>query len=309
MKKRAAFTIGIDLGGTKVAVGAVDGRGKILAQRKEPTEKSSPRALTDQIAGLVEEICAEQNSKPSGIGLASAGPLDVERGLLLFPTNFKNWKRVELVKSLRNSLRKKKISTPIAFQNDAMAAALGEGWIGGAKGLESFAVVTVGTGIGSGVVFNGKPLQFSGMGAEWGNGLLCLDSLRKTDLVYNASVENFASGTGLFKRAQERGFKGAHTEDLVAAIRAGDLQWQALFDDAALALAMLCYNLSLGLHLQKILFSGGLLSAADLFLPRVHALYDDWIRQRPGFRTTIGKAKLGKGAGLVGAARLPRMKR
>lgn len=307
--KRATFTIGIDLGGTKVAVGAVSAQGKVIQHRQEPTEKSNPRALTRQIARICAKLCAELRAEPYGIGLASAGPLDIERGLLLFPTNFKNWKRVELVRLLREALRKEKISSPLAFQNDAMAAALGEGWIGAAKQLESYAVVTVGTGIGSGVVFRGKPLQFSGMGSEWGNALLSLQSLRESPSVYEASVENFASGTGLLKRARERGFSGAHTEELVAALRAGDTQWQALFDDAALALAMLCYNLSLGLHLQKILFSGGLLAASDLFLPRVHELYDEWIRQRPGFRTTIGKAKLGKRAGLVGAARLPRLQR
>lgn len=304
MGAKRKISIGIDLGGTKVAVGVVDSQGRILSTLREKTEKSSPRALAKQLARLVAQSQAKELGKVCGIGLAAAGPLDVHRGVLIYPSNFPDWKRVPIISLLRQELHRVGIRASLAFQNDAIAAALGEGWVGAAKRSRSFVVITVGTGIGSGVIFEGRPLQYQGMGSEWGNSLVSLEGLEPRKSPYPASVEGFASGRGIHARAKQMGFEGPNTEALVASLRAGEKQWQPLFDDAALALAMLCYNLSLSLRLEQILFSGGLLSEADLFLPRVHKLYGEWIAARPGFRARIGRAKLGKTAGIVGAARL-----
>ena len=304
--KMIQATMGIDLGGTKVSLALVDRHGKVLAFAKEPTEKSSPKALAIQIAGLAEKLCpASQKIKLTGIGLASAGPLNLEKGELLYPSNFKGWKRVPLVSLLKTALAEKKIRTPLSFQNDAMAAALGEGWIGGAKNLDTFVVVTLGTGIGTGVIFRGSPLQARGMGGEFGIQLVNLAELVQNADPYSACVEGLASGTGILRRAQARGFMGKSIEALHSDFQAGKTEHQRLFSDAAMALAMLCYNLSLGIHPEKILFTGGLMHMRDYFFTEMLAHYKKLIASHPGFRTKIGTAKLGYRAGVVGAARLP----
>jgi glucokinase len=299
-------TLGIDLGGTKVSLALVDKNGKVFGFVKEPTEKSSPKALAEQIASLTEKLCHTSGKiKLLGIGLASAGPLNLETGELLYPSNFKGWKRVPLVKLLASALAKKKIRAPISFQNDAMAAALGEGWIGGAKGLETFVVVTLGTGIGTGVIFRGSPLQARGMGGEFGIQLVNLAQLKKVNDPYPACVEGLASGTGIFRRARAEGFAGSSIEDLHKDFLAGKLEHKHLFHEAATALAMLSYNLSLGLHPEKILFTGGLMHMREYFFEDMLVRYRSLISAHPGFRTKIGIAKLGYRAGVVGAARLP----
>lgn len=301
-KIRSAYTIGIDLGGTKVAFAAVDPRGKVLAYHREPSDKSSPRQLCQQLARNIIDIEQAAGKRARGIGLASAGPLDTLRGELIYPSNFPGWKRVPLKRLLERELRKAGSRHKISVQNDAMAAALGEGWVGGAKGCDTYAVITVGTGIGSGIIFAGKPLQFRGMGGEWGVGLFSA-ALNVTNK--KTTFESIASGTGIFAHAQALGFKGKSTEELVAKIRRGDKKYKVLFNAAAEALAALSFNLSLGLHPERILFTGGLMEVSDLFFPQTLSLYQRWISERPGFRTKLAKARLGGKAGVLGAAKLP----
>lgn len=304
----SGFTIGIDLGGTKVSVALVDSKGKILGFQKEPTEKSSPAALAAQLARLAKFLVEESRGGKrglKGVGLASAGPLNVTTGKLLHPSNFKGWKVVPIVNLLEKALAREGLRTRVAFQNDAMAAALGEGWTGGARGLGTFAVITLGTGIGTGIIFDGKPLQWKGMGGEFGIQLVNHLFLLKGSDPYFACVEGMASGTGILKRARESGFDGESVEELHARLETGDRKFAYLFDEAALALAMLCYNLSLGINPDKILFTGGLMHIEEYFYPKLLARYGSLIEKYPEFRTTIAKAKLGFRAGVIGAARLP----
>ncbi len=121
------------------------------------------------------------------------------------------------------------------------------------------------------------------------------------------TVEGFASGTGILRRAHELGFSGTSVEDLVVAIRGGEERYRILFQDAALALASLCYNLSLGFHPERILFSGGMVAIKDLFFDDVLKFYKEFVSVREGFATKIAVAKLGDKAGVIGAARLPHL--
>ena len=309
-------TIGLDLGGTKLASALVDAKGKVLKYRKEPARfihggSDAAKSISNVVAQLADTVGGFLDDAPGkikGVGLASAGPLDVERGELIHPTNFPGFGRVKIVSLLEKELQKRKIRTKVYFQNDAMAAALGEGWVGGAKGLETFCVVTVGTGIGSGMIYRGRPAQFHGMGGEWGLGMVDFREAKNSDEPHFGTVEGYASGTGILRRARDLGFAGASVEDLVAAIRAGDEKYRILFQDAALALASLCYNLSLGFHPEKILFFGGMVAVKDLFFDDVLKFYKKFVSVREGFATKIAVAKLGDKAGVIGAARLPWLK-
>lgn len=328
-KNSQGYTIGIDLGGTKLATALVDSSGQILAETKLPTvpqellsygpnEKIPPSVVRRHIEYVVDTMAesavevlerAPQKQKLLGIGLASAGPMNIEKGTLDHPTNIRGWKVVPLVDLLRKALIKRKIRVPVAFQNDAIAAALGEGWVGSAKGCETYVVVTVGTGIGTGVIFNGRPAQSRGMGSEWGHMFVDCRGLMKESRNYEYhTAEGYASGQWLMIRAKDRGFKGERASDLAEAARAGDPLAIELFKESSEALASLFCTLSLGFHVEKIIISGGLLAIRDCFLPNAITLYQNIMNSRfADFLAPVRIAKLGTRAGVIGAARLPRL--
>jgi glucokinase len=329
--QRARYTIGIDLGGTKVAAALIDRNGHLLYEVRKPTvpthlEHLDPRRASSRppspaqvrehvryvIKAMTEaalEAAQDHENEILGIGLASAGPMNIEEGTLNNPANFKGWKRVPLVALLEESLAKQGLKKPVAFQNDAIAAALGEGWVGQAKGCSTYAMITLGTGIGTGVIFNGHPAQSSGMGSEWGH--IIADAVgigKEPQRFYERSVEGLASGTGLIKRAKALGFKGESAADLALAAEKGNRIAKEGFKGASEGLAALFFNLSLGFHPEKFVVTGGMLPIRQYFLPQAIALYRDLMkRQGPDFLAPVQIAKLGNLAGVIGAARLPHL--
>lgn len=319
MKK---YTVGLDLGGTKLAAALIDEKGEILAFQKESilTLKEDPKKGPKKIVHLMGEMVSSfedrfpqafKGKSFHGVGLASAGPLNVDQGTLLYPVNFPGWKVVPIRELLAKELTARKIKGPVVFQNDAIAAARAEGWIGRAKGLQSYAVVTIGTGIGSGVIFQGLPAQTLGMGSEFGHTIAENDKIKTAKDLKKFTVEGIASGTGILRRAREEmDFQGNSVEELVDALENGESQYQKLFDDSADTLAALCYNLSIGFHVQKILFSGGLIKVRHLYYDRLVARYNMLINEfNPGFRCSLAVAKCLNQAGVVGAASLPYLKK
>lgn len=334
MRPATAYTIGIDLGGTKIAAGLVDERGRARVELVTPTHPSGltpaardavnkeipPKehvkfvidAMADLVAELVEKTPGKTRAQKlatiRAVGLASAGPMNVIEGKLLNPANFHGWKDVRIRSLLERALTKRGIELPVVFQNDAIAAALGEGWTGAAKGCRTYAMITLGTGVGSGVILNGQPAQFNGMGSEWGHMILNVAGVEDDAEGYETrTAEGLCSGTGILRRARARGHVGASVNKLADAAHDGDTEAQRVFDEAAEGLACLLFNLSLGFRCEKIVIGGGLLHIKDLFLPRALALYEKLIgAKNPAFRAKVAVAKLGNGAGIVGAARLAR---
>lgn len=312
------YSIGIDLGGTKLATALVDSRGNILDYKKIPLELHLSETVKDakkKVISLMLSACENykinfpvqtSNKHFMGIGLASAGPLNVATGELISPANFSGWKNFKLVNELQVALKKINWNPKIYFQNDAIAAAYAEKWIGGAQNCKSFVVITVGTGIGSGVIFNGIPCQTSGMGSEWGHCLVDVKGLNSPNSqLSDHTVEGIASGTALIKRAQALGFKGNSVEELVLENQKTNI-YHFLFDDMAWALASLCYNLSMGFHLDKILLSGGLIKIKSLYFTNTKNIYKKMIQERnPAFLAPLVIAKSKNNAGVIGAASLP----
>lgn len=305
----SAWVLGFDLGGTKLSWVATSRRGKVLHYESVPlfiSQNPSPEKAKKTVIDLMTTVIFESFDKNlGGIGIASAGPLNTNTGMLIDPSNFPRWGEFPLIKKLRAQLKKKKINLPIHFQNDAMAAALGEGWMGAAKGSENFIVITLGTGIGTGIIFNGKPAMCNGMGGEWGNQIVDQRDLSLDRSIYDHTVEGVASGTAIVGKAFKLGFRGSSVEDLVLEIVRGNNRYRELFSDASKALAVLCYNLSLGFCPEKILFSGGLINVREYFWDELVEKYGQLMRPRHRtFMAPLGVAKLGVQAGAIGAARM-----
>ncbi|MFN8790701.1 MAG: ROK family protein [Bdellovibrionales bacterium] len=309
-------TIGFDLGGTKLAAALVDHQGKILEKVKLPIHLSrytKPAQAQSHVIQMMVDIAVDfkrrypkacSRTALQGIGLASAGPMDIEKRILVNPANFPGWRRVALPARLELALEKNGIRSRVHFQNDAMAAAFAEGWVGAARALQTYAVVTVGTGIGTGVILNRQPCQSRGAGPEFGHMLIDRDPLQfRQESLKHGSVEGLASGTALVRRAQALGFKGQSVEELVHGMKP---RYHSLFEDMSWALAMLCFNLSIGFHLDAIFFSGGLIKIQELYFPRTVKIYNQLIQEfNPLFRARLSLAKTRNQAGLLGAAYLP----
>ena len=318
--KKTTYTIGFDLGGTKLAAALLDNKGKMLDFIKVPVDMKREKSAVEtqkRIINLMADISLDfKNRFPKetsakcflGIGLASAGPLNAAEGKLIHPQNYPGWKIVPIRDLVQKEVNKRGFKTSVYFQHDATAAALAEGWVGGGQGMQSFAIVSIGTGVGSGLIFNGFPAQSRGMGSEYGHIVVDYKKLQENpDKLHHCTVEGLASGTGILRRAKEMGFKGNSVEEL---IEAKDSKYDILFKDMGWALACLCYNLSIGYNLERIFLSGGLIKIRDLYFKDLKAHYKSMVHQmNPMFECKIEIAKTKNHAGVLGAGYLPYLAR
>jgi glucokinase len=153
MKRK--FIIGVDLGGTKIATGIMDLNGNIITKNKEFTQQESgPKGVISQMIRMVEENIKNANislKEIKGIGIGAAGPLNTKKGIIIEPPNLIGWRNVQLVKPF-----KEKFFIPVYLDNDANAAALGEFYFGAGKGTKNMVYLTISTGIGGGIIIEGK---------------------------------------------------------------------------------------------------------------------------------------------------------
>ncbi len=332
------YTIGLDLGGTKILTALVDGAGRIHHQvthavippgrpELDPRDPYQPTSgdvrahinwvlaqMADSIAQCADSLSSKEQKKILGVGLASAGPMDLRKGRLVDSSNWKGWKTVPIIDGLQKACAKRKLTGALKekafFQNDAVAAALGEGWVGAAKKKETYAMITLGTGVGVGVVLEGRPAQSRGRGCEWGH-VMC-DSRGLSDRLDDAdqgTPDRLVSGTGLVRQARRYGFKDFTTAEIIAqAARENDPRAKRLFRESAESLASLFWSLSLGFNPEIFTLSGGLLKIEDLFVPEAIRLYQDAIRVKyPSFECPVRISRIGSKIGVIGAARLPRL--
>jgi len=330
----SGLLLGVDLGGTKVAAGLVTFKGRLVSTARLPSKgpgyerlsakeqieftlKAMVSATREAVQKLPPRFGKSWNEKLrniSGVGLASAGPLDVEKGLIIDPANFGHWGRVAIVQKLQRALAKEGLNRTICFQNDAIAAALGEAWVGVTKGCRTHAMITLGTGIGTGVILKGQPAQSQGMGSEWGHHIIDFSRIKTLERsgdniseFLQATAEGIASGSGMLATAKRRGFLGQSMQELAETAKHGDPLALEVFADAARAIACVFYNLSVGYHIEKFAVTGGLLSIQELFLPQAISDYQQMIRASfPAFEAPVLISKLGNQIGVIGAASLAR---
>ncbi len=160
MTQTTGILIGIDLGGTNVRAGVFAPDGELILFKDTPIEATrGPQAGLETIYNLVESVLVTQSQPVLAIGIGSTGPLDRERGCIQNPYTLPGWEDVDIVSPLVE-----KYGVPVALENDADAAALGEAWIGAGVGAERLVMVTIGTGVGYACVLNGN--LYRGMGDE-----------------------------------------------------------------------------------------------------------------------------------------------
>lgn len=294
--------IGIDLGGTKVHAAVVNEKGKILSERKESTDLGGgwPR-LKKQLIAICRELSAGEKGVRA-IGIGSAGPLHAPSGRLLDPTNF-GWQsplKVKITSELQAALK-----IPVRLENDAAAAVLAEHWQG--KG-ENIAVVTLGTGLGLGVIANGRLVR-GGRELHPEGGHLLLrpgDPSAPCGCGNLGCAEAYLSGKNFTARvAKALGRPEINTLEIISLAQSGNSQVQEFFTDYSTLLAGYLQNLVVLYYPEKVLLTGSFANAHALFLPRAEAELKTMIARRLKTLPILPKvqvSKLGNRAGVLGAA-------
>ena len=206
----APYYWGIDIGGTGIKLGLVDDEGRTVAFTKIPTrEGEGPDAAMDQIRDSVVETEKSLGvvGKVPQIGLGSPGPMDLKEGLLVEPPQLPSWWGFKIVDALTERLGR-----PISFLNDANAAAFGEFWLGSGQGDTSMVLLTLGTGVGGGVILDSELVNgVNSCGSECGH--MIIDPSPDAQLCIwgggRGHLEAYASASGVVQRTRQRLTEGA----------------------------------------------------------------------------------------------------
>src|SRR3954462_11235968 len=192
--------LGVDIGGTKVAVGTVDREGKILAQDRKPMiAGGTAQAGLQAVTGAIDSMLATVNGPVSSIGICAPGPLDPKSGIVLNPPNVPCWRNFPLASEIS-----KKYEVPVKIDNDANAAALAETRWGVARGFKYVFYATIGTGIGTGIVFDGA-IYHGKTGSAGGGGDGSIDSRGPLcGCGKRGCIEILAAGPAIGARARAR---------------------------------------------------------------------------------------------------------
>ena len=310
------LTIGVDVGGTKVAAGVVDEQGTVLARTRRPTPSTSPSDVEDVIAECVHEL--RGGHEVAAVGIGAAGFIDAERSKVYVAPNL-SWRD----EPLRDAVAER-VGLPVVVENDANAAAWAEHRFGAGRGEQHLVVVTVGTGIGGGIVLDGALYRGRhGIGAEFGH-MQVEKAGRRCGCGQHGCWEQYCSGRALLHEAREiadvqRGYgkrllelgngrpEGIESVEVTQAAREGDPAALDCFEEVGGWLGQGLADLAAVLDPGAFVVGGGVADAGELLLAPARRVFVERLtgtRHRP--HAEIRLAELGNEAGLVGAADLAR---
>jgi glucokinase len=334
------FAIGVDLGGTNLRVAAVTADGELLEKVTTGTKVSLGRdAVIDEMTNTIRELAQKSRKAGAmlGIGIGVPGIIDERTGMLRESPNLPGWKDYPVKEAIE-----RRLGARVILENDANAAAVGEAWLGAARTAKHMCMLTLGTGVGGGLVLNGRAWHgMIGMAGELGH-IMIEPNGPKCGCGSHGCVEQFASATAIVRMAHEAIQTGlapqlaralADQEFSAEVIHnlavQGDKPAQQVFEKVGWALGIVLAGLINALNLDMYVLGGGVSRAWSVFAPAMFAE----IRRRSFVyaatapddiaaaitegaastvkplgsspRTLITRALLGSDAGLYGAARLP----
>lgn len=303
----AEYAIGVDLGGTNYRAAAIDHSGNLLhkiagstnaAERDQNPADTVISALVDAIRELRQR---QGHDRLAGVGIGVPGFILMEKGYIVGSNNlpfFDNY-------PVRDEIEQR-LGAPVILENDANAAALGEKWMGAGRDVEDLVLLTLGTGIGGGIISGGRILHGAvGMAGELGH-MTVVPNGNPCGCGNQGCLEKHASATAVVGMAEMLGLgENISAEDVFHLAAQGNDKAQAVFNAMGEALGIAIANLINIFNFPLYLLSGGPLPAWDHFAPR---MFEEVRRRSFTFRnakTSIEKATLGNEAGLYGAAHLP----
>lgn len=302
--------VGIDLGGTMVKIGIVNSNGEIVKKDEIATKlELGFQKVVERICEKIKEMVELKDVKAVGIG--SPGSIDHDKGIIKFSPNFPGWNNVPLKDEVE-----KYLNVPVFIENDANSAALGEKWFGEGKNKDHIVVLTLGTGIGGGVITHGKLLTGgNGIGAELGHMIVdphgpvcgcgnygCLEAMASATALIryaNEGRKRFPESM-IFEFERKREVLGAR--EIFDAYRSNDKLAIRIFDTFVEAMSVGITSIIHIFNPQMVILGGGMSKSADLFIPKITEKVN--MRVIPSFMGTfkIVGSKLGNDAGILGAA-------
>jgi glucokinase len=328
------LAIGVDLGGTNLRIAAVDSNGKVLEKITTSTQVARGRdQVIDEMCTSIQEVVSKQRSagELAGIGIGVPGIIEMKTGMLRESPNLPGWHNYPVRDEIQGRLK-----TTVILENDANAAAMGEKWLGAGAGVDDMCMFTLGTGVGGGLILEGKIWHgMTGMAGELGHinvepdGYPCKCGSR-------GCLEQYASATAIKRMAQEA-IAGGNAPDMARALKddvefnskmifdlamQGDAGARGIFEHVGKALGTVIADMVNIFNFPMYVIGGGVSSAWDAFAPLMletagrnsfvyratapaENLQAGNAPNRSVRGTMIAQAVLGGDAGLVGAARLP----
>jgi glucokinase len=315
------YSIGVDLGGTNLRVASYTGGIDFMDSVLLPTRlREGPDRVVRDMCDAIKALAVKDNGgrRLAGIGIGSPGPMQLPQGVLRNPPNLPGWDLFELRKAIESEL-----GTSVAIECDANLAALAEEQLGAGRmhGVDSLCVLTLGTGVGSGFVLNGRILHgATGMGGEAGHVIVQDVGVAACGCGGFGCLEQYASASAVVRMAQETMSEEAPAtaHGVALSARSGDLRATSVFEGVGHALGIALTGLINTLNLPLYLLGGGVCDAWDLLAP---TLFSTLHRRSYVYRLTepdvleplslevnktyVLRAQLGSSAGLLGACLLP----
>lgn len=309
--------IGIDVGGTNVKIALVDGEGKIIYSNSVPTYAQMGYEYTvNNIKQAIKDLMKETNTEAKdiqGIGFDFPGQVDCKTGVVKNAPNIPGWVNVPIAQMIEDEFH-----IPTRIDNDVRCAALGELKFGAGRGCENFVCITVGTGIGSGLVINGKVVRGAANAAgEIGHIKLQMEDGPLCGCGDSGCLEAFASGPSIVAMAQEylKGGKSAKFRELAGdgeitpyivakAAEAGDPVAKRIFEKMGYYIGMGLTSVINLLNPEKIIIGGGVAECGELLFDPISRTINERAMKVQREAVEIVPAELGNSAGVIGASML-----
>ncbi len=314
-----AKRIGIDVGGTNVKIALVDDNGKIIYSNSVPTyAKMGYEYTVNNIKQAIKDLMKETNTTPSdieGIGFDFPGQVDCKTGVVKLAPNIPGWVNVPIAQMIEDEFH-----IPTRIDNDVRCAALGELKFGAGRGCENFICITVGTGIGSGIVINGKVVRGATNAAgELGHIKLQMNGGPICGCGDTGCLEAFASGPAIVAMAQEyiKGGKSTKFREMAAveggeitpymvakAAEEGDPVAKRIFEIVGEYIGIGLTSVINLLNPERVIIGGGVAESGELLLGPIRKTIKERAMVVAGNAVEIAPAQLGNSAGVIGASML-----
>ncbi|HTG67849.1 MAG TPA: ROK family glucokinase [Candidatus Udaeobacter sp.] len=306
--------VGVDVGGTAIKVGICNADGQLLQTYEGPTEAGKGTdTILQNIAKYAQQIVVESDydwAQVDGVGVGIAGFLDIPNGIVKFAPNLKI-ENVNLKAYLEQELNK-----TVKVNNDANVAALGEAWGGAGRGISHCVCYTLGTGVGGGIIIDGKIVEgYMGMAGELGHMAIVPDlEAIQCGCGKMGCLETVSSATGIIRMAKDAVERGDRTslsqvdnimaKDVLDAAKAGDEVATRIVNRAAYYLGKSLAMIAIVLNPQYFIIGGGVSKAGDFLFDQIREVFEKYTQDQAKENVKIVAATLGNNAGVVGAAGL-----
>lgn len=313
------FIIGVDIGGTTIKVGLVNLKGEIIHkwEMKTNTDNFGSSIVDELSASLQSELLNRKvTDNIIGVGVGVPGFIDGNTGIVYEAVNI-GWKHLELSKLLSE-----KIGYPVFIENDANTAVLGENWLGAGNNAKNVIAITLGTGVGSGIIANGQIIS-----GEWGAAgeighMIIQPNGYKCNCGRKGCLETIASATGIVREANKYIVNKPNSElanyyyqkeaisaeDIFYLATKGDVDCLEIIKQMTDVLGLAIANIAVILNPTKVIIGGGVSKAGELLRQPIEKAFINYALPRVSENCQIEIAQLGNDAGIIGAALLVKQK-